>query len=269
MPSMSHGGHSCCIEAIARWARPTRSRTRPPKGVLVYTTEPLERDVVLLGDAGVDLYASSTAIDTDFTARLCVVDASGRFDQPEGGHHPRTLSATPAAEPRCSSPARCTAIAIPSARSACRLQAGQRIRLDVSSSEFPQWDRNLNTGGPLGREPASRGRRDAGGVPQHRSAVAPAAARRKELLVIFDSHMHVGSFESMFGVSLDRDGIARADARSTRSRTASSSTPTTRTCAEVVESIPGLYGLVWANPRRARLPRGGASVPRPSQVPRA
>jgi predicted acyl esterase len=36
-----------------------------------------------------------------------------------------------------------------------RLQAGQRIRLDVSSSDFPQWDRNLNTGGPLGTEPAS------------------------------------------------------------------------------------------------------------------
>ena len=36
-----------------------------------------------------------------------------------------------------------------------RLAAGRRIRLDVSSSDFPQWDRNLNTGGPLGDEPAS------------------------------------------------------------------------------------------------------------------
>jgi len=36
-----------------------------------------------------------------------------------------------------------------------RLEPGVRLRLDVSSSDFPQWDRNLNTGGPLYVEPAS------------------------------------------------------------------------------------------------------------------
>ena len=35
-----------------------------------------------------------------------------------------------------------------------RVRAGQRLRVDVASSDFPQWDRNLNTGGPIGREPA-------------------------------------------------------------------------------------------------------------------
>jgi predicted acyl esterase len=35
-----------------------------------------------------------------------------------------------------------------------RLEPGTRLRLDVSSSDFPQWDRNLNTGGPLYTEPA-------------------------------------------------------------------------------------------------------------------
>ena len=47
------------------------------KGVLVYTTPPLAEDIVLLGDASVELFASSSALDTDFTARLCVVDEAG------------------------------------------------------------------------------------------------------------------------------------------------------------------------------------------------
>jgi hypothetical protein len=36
-----------------------------------------------------------------------------------------------------------------------RVPAGHRLRLQVGSSDFPQWDRNLNTGGPLGQEPAT------------------------------------------------------------------------------------------------------------------
>ena len=33
-----------------------------------------------------------------------------------------------------------------------RIEAGQRLRVDISSSDFPQWDRNLNTGAALGQE---------------------------------------------------------------------------------------------------------------------
>jgi hypothetical protein len=66
--------------------------------------------------------------------------------------------------------------------------------------------------------------------------------------VIFDSHMHVGSFESMFGVSLDRDGIETL----MRENDIGSGVvfhPDNAYVAEVVESIPGLYALVWSNPR--------------------
>jgi len=66
--------------------------------------------------------------------------------------------------------------------------------------------------------------------------------------VIFDSHMHVGSFESVFGVSLDRDGIERL----MREHDIDSGVvfyPDNAYVAEVVESIPGLYALVWGNPR--------------------
>ena len=66
--------------------------------------------------------------------------------------------------------------------------------------------------------------------------------------MIFDSHMHVGSFESMFGVSLDRDGLAAL----MQEHDIGSGVvfhPDNAYVREVVESSPGLYGLVWANPR--------------------
>ena len=66
--------------------------------------------------------------------------------------------------------------------------------------------------------------------------------------MIFDSHMHVGSFESMFGVSLDRDGI---EALMQEHGIANGVVfyPDNEYVREVVESIPGLYALVWGNPR--------------------
>jgi uncharacterized protein len=66
--------------------------------------------------------------------------------------------------------------------------------------------------------------------------------------VIFDSHMHVGAFGSPFGVSLDRDGIELL----MREHEISNGVvfyPDNAYVAEVVESIPGLYALVWGNPR--------------------
>jgi predicted TIM-barrel fold metal-dependent hydrolase len=66
--------------------------------------------------------------------------------------------------------------------------------------------------------------------------------------VIFDSHMHVGSFESMFGVSLDRDGLEEL----IREQVIGSGVvfhPDNDYVRQVVESIPRMYALVWANPR--------------------
>jgi len=66
--------------------------------------------------------------------------------------------------------------------------------------------------------------------------------------VIFDSHMHVGSFESMFGVSLDRDGID-ALMREHGITNGVVFYPDNAYTREVVESIPGLYALYWGKPR--------------------
>jgi uncharacterized protein len=60
--------------------------------------------------------------------------------------------------------------------------------------------------------------------------------------------MHVGSFESMFGVAIDRDGIDQL-MREHEIENGVVFHPDNAYVAEVVESVPGLYGLVWANPR--------------------
>ena len=154
MPSLSYGGHSCCAEAIAPMGPADQEPYEASKGVLVYTTEPLQHDLVLLGDAAVDLYASSTALDTDFTARLCVVDRDGTSTNLKEGII-RARFRDSFAEPLLLEPGEVYRFSIRLGPIAARLEAGQRIRLDVASSDFPQWDRNLNTGGPLGLEPAS------------------------------------------------------------------------------------------------------------------
>src|SRR5207248_179351 len=91
-------------------------------------------------------------------------------------------------------------------------------------------------------EPASTQR-----WPSWRKRSAPSRDLRRRL-VIFDSHMHVGSFESMFRVSLDRDGMVDL-MRENEIENGVVFHPDNAYVAEVVESIPGLYGLVWANPR--------------------
>jgi predicted TIM-barrel fold metal-dependent hydrolase len=66
--------------------------------------------------------------------------------------------------------------------------------------------------------------------------------------MIFDSHMHVGAFDGPFGVSIDRDGIDTL-MREHEIDNGMVFYPDNAYVAEVVESIPGLYGLVWGNPR--------------------
>jgi hypothetical protein len=66
--------------------------------------------------------------------------------------------------------------------------------------------------------------------------------------MIFDAHMHVGSYDELFDVRLDRDGIeAVMDEHGIGNGVVFC--PDNELTASVVESIPGLYGLVWSNPR--------------------
>ena len=108
MPSTSLGGHSCCTETIAPMGPADQEAYEASKGVLVYTTPPFGEDLVLLGDASVELFACSSALDTDFTARLCVVDEAGVSTNLKEGIV-RAASATHSRLLPFSSPASCIA----------------------------------------------------------------------------------------------------------------------------------------------------------------
>ncbi|GAC1655546.1 MAG: CocE/NonD family hydrolase [Candidatus Dormibacteraceae bacterium] len=107
--------------------------------VLVYTSEPLAADLEVTGRVRVELFASSSAPSTDFVARLCDVFPDGRSLNLTDGVRRVTGPAGTAARHE---------IDLWSTSNVFR--RGHRIRLQVTSSNFPRWDRNLNTGEPTG-----------------------------------------------------------------------------------------------------------------------
>jgi putative CocE/NonD family hydrolase len=151
LPVLSHGGHSCCAESTTPMG-PARQREREQWGdVLVYTTAPLVEDLELIGEVELTLYAASTAVDTDFAARLCLLDEAGEsWNLKEGIVRARFRASL--SEPSLLEPGKVYEYRIALGPVGIRVAAGQSLRLQVASSDFPQWDRNLNTGGPLGKE---------------------------------------------------------------------------------------------------------------------
>ena len=112
--------------------------------VLVYTTEPLVEDMLVVGDAFVTLYAASSAVDTDFTTRLCVVGPDGTsINIQEGIVRARYRDSL--VDPSPIVPGEVYRYRIELGPVATRVPAGSAIRVDISSSDFPQWDRNFNT----------------------------------------------------------------------------------------------------------------------------
>jgi putative CocE/NonD family hydrolase len=122
--------------------------------VLVYTSEPLGEPLELIGDVTVTLYAATSARDTDWTARLCEVYPDGRSINLQEGIV-RARSRDSLSEPSLLEPDRIYCYDIPLGPVGVRIAAGNRLRVTISSSDFPQWDRNLQTGGDLFQEPAS------------------------------------------------------------------------------------------------------------------
>ena len=146
VPIPSMGGHSCCFDTITPMGPADQHQAEVSRMILVYTSEPLAADSELLGDVSVTLHAATTATDTDFTARLCVVDPDGRSVNLQEGilraRYRRSLS-----EPEPLVPGEVYELRIDLGPVGAHVPAGSRLRLDISSSDFPQWDRNLNTGG--------------------------------------------------------------------------------------------------------------------------
>jgi uncharacterized protein len=117
------------------------------QGVLVYSTRPLERPFVVVGNVVATLYAWSSAVDTDFVATLCDVDKDCRsVNLVRGIVRARTvLEGAPASDG-------VREYTISLGPLAHAFQPRHRIRLQVTSSCFPCWEPNPNSGAPLGSD---------------------------------------------------------------------------------------------------------------------
>ena len=116
---------------------------------LVYVTEPLAEDVEVVGPISVDLYAASSAPDTDFTAMLTDVWPTG-FVQRLCDGIVRARFREGMEAPTLIEPGKVYRYTIDCWNTAQTFKAGHRIGLMLSSSAFPKFARNLNTGAPLG-----------------------------------------------------------------------------------------------------------------------
>jgi putative CocE/NonD family hydrolase len=144
-PVPTHGGPLCCDglhePAGALDQRPVENR----EDVVVYTTPAFKQDTEVTGPVTLELYASSSAVDTDFTGKLVDVWPNG-FDQnlTEGILRARYRSSREKAE--LMNPGEVYKLTLSLWSTSNVFLAGHKLRLEVSSSNFPRFDRNLNTG---------------------------------------------------------------------------------------------------------------------------
>jgi putative CocE/NonD family hydrolase len=140
------GGPLCCDSR--RVAGPQDQRSVEDRSdVLVYSTPPLEQDLEVTGPVRLDFFASSSAVDTDFTAKLVDVFPDGTaINLTEGIRRARYRDSQEKATPLA--PGQVYALSLDLWATSNVFRTGHRIRLELSSSNFPRFDRNLNTGEP-------------------------------------------------------------------------------------------------------------------------
>jgi putative CocE/NonD family hydrolase len=144
-PVPSLGGNNLAIDIGVQDQRPVEER----QDVLVYTSEPLRQAMEVTGPVTVTLWAASSAVDTDFTAKLIDVHPDGYAQNLLDGII-RARYRESASMPRLMEPNRPYEFTVDLWATSNLFLPGHRIRLEISSSNFPRFDRNLNTGEPFG-----------------------------------------------------------------------------------------------------------------------
>ena len=141
----------------SRDTQPLNSRS----DVLIFQTPPLQDDLEVTGPMEVHLWASSSAVDTDFTAKL--IDVYPPSDDYPGGLAINIADSIIRAryrngweKPEMMTPGEAYEFVFQLYPTSNVFQRGHRVRLDVSSSNWPRFDVNPNTGGPLGTEQSYR-----------------------------------------------------------------------------------------------------------------
>ncbi|HTK50660.1 MAG TPA: CocE/NonD family hydrolase [Gemmatimonadaceae bacterium] len=146
-PVMSHGGNVCCQANALSGGALDQSEMELRPDILVYTTEPFKEGTELSGPIEATIYLSSDRKDTDVTVKIIDVGPDGkaynldetiqRVRYREGYDKP----------PQFLEPGKVYKVALQPMTTSNWFAPGHRIRIEVSSSNFPRFDRNLNTGG--------------------------------------------------------------------------------------------------------------------------
>lgn len=149
-PVPSMGGGLCCNPIFSQGGAYDQRCVEEREDVLVYSTPPLAQPIEVSGPVKLVLYASSSATDTDWTAKLVDVGPCGYARNLTDGilrarYRDSMKDGTPI------TPDEVVAYEVDLWSTSNTFLAGHRIRLEVSSSNFPRFDRNPNTGEQPGR----------------------------------------------------------------------------------------------------------------------
>ena len=150
-PVQTLGGSNCCSPHVVPWGPYDQRNVEMRGDVLCYTSAPLERDLEITGPIKLVLYAATDGLDTDWTGKLvdvrpdgyamCLCDGIVRARYREGGKAPKLLVEGQVYE-----------YEIDLWVTANVFKKGHCLRLEVSSSNFPRFDRNPNTGHEFGMD---------------------------------------------------------------------------------------------------------------------
>ena len=146
-PAPSYGGNVCCTGNAIQGGAFDQRKMEERNDILVYSTEPLKDGVELSGPITVTLFVSSDVKDTDFTVKLLDVYPDGRaynLDETIQRMRYRNGYDRP---PAWMEPGKIYKFSFQPMTTSNYFNVGHRIRIEISSSNFPRFDRNLNTGG--------------------------------------------------------------------------------------------------------------------------
>ena len=145
-PVPLHGGGFCCMGEEYEPGSFDQRQIEARHDVLVYSTEPLEEGVEITGPVEIDLYVSSDVKDTDFTVKLVDVYQDGKAynlcDTIQRARFREGYDKEVFMEK-----GKVYKVPVSTMNTSSYFAPGHRIRIEVSSSNFPRYARNLNTGG--------------------------------------------------------------------------------------------------------------------------
>ncbi len=145
-PVMSHGGNVCCQPGLVGGAMDQSTMEQQPD-ILVYSSAPLKEGMEVSGPMTFTAYVSSDRKDTDITVKVIDVYPDGKaYNLDENIQRVRYREGYDK-PPVFMSPGHVYKVTMTPMQTSNYFAAGHRIRIEVSSSNFPRFDRNLNTGG--------------------------------------------------------------------------------------------------------------------------